>query len=68
MSNPIYVEYYSHENDYCYMIGLPWTNYAKEIMVLCKISEGYQAARSIAQDVIVKHFNKVTAEKPKEED
>ncbi len=63
--NPIFIQYYSHEGCDCYKINLPWTKYARETMVLCPVSEGYESAKRIAQAVIVKHFLIVTQQETK---
>ena len=52
----IYEEYYPHEHCDCYKIDLPWSKYSKEIMVLCKVSDGYEYAKTISIGVIVKHL------------
>lgn len=58
--NPIFVEYYSHEQCDCYKMNLPWSRYAKETQVLCKVSEGYEFAQLVATGVIVKHLLEVS--------
>lgn len=56
--NPIYKAYYSHEGCNCYKIDLPWTKYAKETIVLCKVSEGESKAKRIAEEIISEHLAK----------
>ena len=51
-ANPIYIEYYSHEECDCYKIDIPWTSYAKSTVVLCPVSDGTARARLIAVGVI----------------
>jgi hypothetical protein len=58
--NPIYKEYYSHENSECYKIDFPWSKYKKSTMVLCKVSEGYEHARNLAIAVIARGIVDVT--------
>jgi hypothetical protein len=58
--NPIFAEYYSHEECDCYKIKLPWSEYSEEKMVLCKVSEGIEYAKLIATGVIVRHLLEVT--------
>lgn len=57
--SPIYVEYYSHENENCFKIDLPWSKYRKDTTVLCKTSDGYECAKIIAIGVIVKRLMEV---------
>ena len=52
----IYKEYYSHEDCECYKIDMPWSQYRKDTRVLCKVSEGYSFACTVAMGEIVKHF------------
>jgi hypothetical protein len=54
--NPIYIEYYYHEKADCYKIDNPWTEYQKETMVLCKVSEGIDLAREKAKKVMAKYL------------
>jgi hypothetical protein len=67
MSNPIYREYYSHENADCYKIDLPWSDYRKDTRVLCKVSEGYDYAVTLAVGIIMRHLGSVVEKEPKEE-
>jgi hypothetical protein len=60
--NPIFVEYYSHEKCDCYKIKLPWSKYAEEKVVLCKVSEGMEYAKLVATGVLVKYLLEVTKE------
>ena len=64
MKHPIYIEYYSHENEDCYKIDLPWSEYRSDTKVLCKVSEGYEYARLIAIGVISKYFVEITKDAP----
>ena len=54
--NPIYLEYYCHEDCDCYKIDLPWTKYAKDTQVLCREEQGIAYARTIAMGLICQHF------------
>ena len=56
MKNPIYKEFYSHEKCLCYKIDLPYTDFDKDIRVLCKVSDGYEKARKLAKEVVLKKF------------
>ena len=51
--NPIYCEWSVHEGDLCYKIDLPWSIFKKDTMVLCKVSEGYKLAKTIAIGAII---------------
>ncbi len=62
MKNPIYIQYYSHEKSLCYKIDLPYTNYDKDIRVLCKVSDGYEKARELAKEAIIENFMEATEE------
>ena len=44
----VYIEYYSHENCECYKIDNPYTEYNKDTIVLCHISDGLLSALNIA--------------------
>lgn len=65
--NPIYIEYYIHEQCACYKINLPWTEFAKDIRVLCKVSEGIEKARLIAVGVVHEHLAEMIR-KPMDDD
>jgi len=58
MKNPIFIEYYSHEQADCYKINLPYTKYANERIVLCKVSEGEEKAARIAQKILIENIIK----------
>jgi hypothetical protein len=60
--NPIYTEYYEHEQCACYKIDLPWTKFAKDTRVLCKINEGIEKARLLAAGVIYEHLAEMVRE------
>ena len=66
MSNPIYIEYYCHENADCYKIDLPWGRYSKDTRVLCKVSSGYEYAQLLAVGIIMRHMQEEIKEDPKE--
>jgi len=57
MKNPIYIEYYFHEKCQCYKIDIPWTKYAKDTKVLCKVSEGYDYAKILAIGILNTSLN-----------
>jgi len=50
--NPIFIEYYPHEQANCFKIKNPWTRYGEEKIVLCKESEGREMAELIAIGVL----------------
>lgn len=52
MSNPIFIEYYSHEGCDCYKTLNPWTDYNKETIVLCRIDEGLEKAKTLCIQVL----------------
>lgn len=56
--NPIYIDYYPHEKEDCYKINLPFTDYHKETTVLCKVSEGFELAQTLALGVLIRHITK----------
>ena len=56
--NPIFIEYYSHENSDCFKIKLPWPNYASHKIVLCSVLKGEQYARLKAKEILIKHLHK----------
>ncbi len=66
MKNPIFKEYYSHESADCYKINLPWSEYKEEKVVLCKASEGYEYARTLATGLLLRHFVKAVEIENKE--
>lgn len=43
-----YIDYYTHTSMYMYKINNPYTPYAKDIVVLCSIDEGFEKALDIA--------------------
>lgn len=47
-----YIEYYSHENGDCFKIDNEYTQYAKDKIVLCKVSEGIKIALALAVKTI----------------
>lgn len=57
--SPIYVEYYSHENCDCFKVDLPYAKYNKHTIVLCKESQGYEYAKTIAIGGIIQHLMEV---------
>lgn len=52
-NNPIFIEYYSHIDAYCYKINIPWTKYKTHTVVLCPIEEGIKKARQLALRVLL---------------
>lgn len=50
--NPIFPEYYSHEGCECYKILNPFTEYAEEKIVLCRVDEGIERAKCEASRII----------------
>jgi hypothetical protein len=60
--NPIYIDYYSHENCDCYKIDIPWTCYAQDIRVLCRVDEGIETARCLAIGIIIKYLIEILEE------
>lgn len=56
-SNPIFIEYYSHLDCDCYKIKNPWTKYKQEILVLCRVDEGYEKAREIARNALLSRLD-----------
>lgn len=59
--NPIYVAYYSHEECDCYKIDLPFTKYARDTRVLCKVSEGLELATARAKDALAQSITDALA-------
>jgi hypothetical protein len=53
--NPIFVEYYSHEQTNCYKMLLPWSEYREEKVVLCKVQDGIDYAKTVALGILVRH-------------
>ena len=51
-ANPIFIEYYPHENCECYKVKNPWTKYHEEKVVLCPVSEGIGRATVLAAKVL----------------
>lgn len=64
--NPIYIEYYWHKKSDCYKINLPWTEYRKHSIVLCKVSEGLEKAKKLAAEAINKHLSEVLKCEPRQ--
>jgi len=60
MKNPIFAEYYSHDDCICYKIKLPYTDLREEKLILCPISKGYALAQVIALGALMKHAIKAT--------
>ena len=56
IKNPIYVEYYSHEECHCYKIDLPFTTYKAHTIVLCPVSEGLNKATYLATKKLTEHI------------
>ena len=59
-----YVDYYSHEMADCFKIDNPFTDYAKDTIVLCRVDEGFSKAvknaiKSISHRKEVYEINKV---------
>lgn len=54
--NPIYCEYYPHENGDCFKINLPWSKYKTDKVVLCRADEGIQKAERLAVIAILNHL------------
>lgn len=57
--NPIFIEYYPHEQCDCYKINLPWPKFAMETVVLCPVSKGIQLAKTIATGVLMNHIHNI---------
>lgn len=53
-NNFIFVEYYSHTNDFMYKIMNEYTDYNQDKLVLSPISEGIEKALDLAIDSISK--------------
>jgi len=49
MANPIFIEYYPHEQCDCYKVKNPWTDYAEHKIVLCKVSDGSRLMSDVAK-------------------
>lgn len=54
MKNPIYVEYYSHDDCLCYKLDNPWTRYRKHTVVLGTVKDNYKEIISRAKEQILK--------------
>lgn len=54
--NPIFVEYYSHEGCDCFKVNNPYTAYAEDKIVLCKVESGIMEAKRIAARLLTKHL------------
>lgn len=52
MINPIYIQHYSHTGCDCYKIDVPWTEYRKDTLVLCKVSDGIEKAKKLAEKIL----------------
>lgn len=60
-NNFLYVDYYSHTNDYMYKIENEYTNFNKDILVLNSVSDGFEKSLDLAIENIAKckeEFNK----------
>lgn len=55
----LYIEYYSHLNCNCYKLDFPYPKFSKETVVLCKVTEGLELAKTIAIGALVRHITKV---------
>ncbi len=66
--NPIFIEYYSHENCDCYKVLNPWTTYAEEKFVLCKVSEGIDLAKKLCELKLFKEMLSALEQPIKEAD
>lgn len=53
MKNPIFIEYYAHEQCNCYKILNPWTRYQEHKLVLCPVSEGIEKATLLARHALI---------------
>jgi hypothetical protein len=53
-SNFLFIEYYSHENCEMYKILNEFTNFNKDKLVLCKVSDGIELAIDLAIEQIKK--------------
>lgn len=47
-SNFLFIEYYSHEECDCYKIMNEYTKYKSDKIVLCKVSDGFEKALTLA--------------------
>jgi hypothetical protein len=56
--NPIFIEYYSHEECDYYKVNLPWSQYSHDVMVLCPISKGIDFAKILVIGIINDHLAK----------
>jgi hypothetical protein len=59
--NPIFIEY-STKPGYdcdCYKIMLPYEEYGVKTITLCRVSEGYDFAKTIAVGVIVRNLTDI---------
>ena len=62
--NPIYIEHYIHEGCDCYKLDMPWTKYAKDTQVLCRVDQGYEFAMKLAMGLLSIYFCNLIADKP----
>ena len=62
--NPIYIEFGIHQGEDCYKIDIPWTNYGKETIILCRVSGGYKLAKCLALDVITEKLTESMKKEP----
>lgn len=56
MRCPIYIDYYVHDRCDCYKIDMPYTAYAQETKVLCRVDEGIELARQRAKEILFKRI------------
>ena len=59
MNNPLFIEYYSHDDCDCYKLKMPWSKYREETLVLCKVSDGIDHAITLAKNAIAVRLNEV---------
>ena len=53
-NNFLYIEWYSHDDAFCYKIDNQYTAYRKDVIVLCKVREGFEHALDLAIEAIQK--------------
>jgi hypothetical protein len=54
--NPIFIEYYPHENCDCYKIRNPWSCYLSHTIVLYPTKDGIDKARQLAMEFFAKEI------------
>jgi hypothetical protein len=62
-SNFLFIEYYTHENCEMYKILNEYTNFNKDKLVLCKVSDGIEHAIDLAIEHITKRQLEFTGQK-----